>query len=538
MKKLLPALVLSFVFTFMLFFYEPIMMYATNVDDFWFDIKIMFGPTLLYFVLFFLGSFIFFSLICLFNKFFFKKRPIYKIVIISFFIFFFITYIQGNFLAANLPALDGSTANWNKYILEDVVYIVLLIAIITSIVITIRKFGFDKVIKTSSYISLAIFFMLLTSLTTTLIKPGVFKTKDIYLASSKNLNNVSKDKNLFVLLIDAVSSKEFAKIVNNSEKYGDTFKDFTYFPDTLGAYAYTRNSIPYILSGVWYENEKEFDKYYNDAMEESKLIKVLEDNNYDINIFDNDLLWNSKKVLNVVKTNKSNSMKLDRFFQNEMRYVGFKYFPYFLKKYSFIENLNFNIAKQNSKQEFKSKDQEFYKNLIKNDYNVINNKNFSFYHVDGAHVPFNLDEEMNKVRGGTYKMKLGASLKLVNTFVNKLKENNLYDNSAIIVLADHGYGYGSPYGRQNPTLYVKGFNEHHDMYKSDKKVSYEDLQQIYEELINGKKSNELLSDIDNNRERRYLFYEYLKENFITEYYQTGNAWDLKTMKKSGKEFNR
>ena len=93
-------------------------------------------------------------------------------------------------------------------------------------------------------------------------------------------------------------------------------------------------------------------------------------------------------------------------------------------------------------------------------------------------------------------------------------------------------------GRQNPILFVKGIDEHHDMKNSDIKVSYTDLNALYLDLLDDKKSTEVFSDIPEDRERRIMVYEYLKENKMEEYIQKGNAWDNETMVKTGKKYNR
>lgn len=51
-RQLKPAYMIWFAFCFMLFIYEPLLMYSTNKNDFWFDFWIMILPTLVIFVLF------------------------------------------------------------------------------------------------------------------------------------------------------------------------------------------------------------------------------------------------------------------------------------------------------------------------------------------------------------------------------------------------------------------------------------------------------------------------------------------------------
>ena len=115
------------------------------------------------------------------------------------------------------------------------------------------------------------------------------------------------------------------------------------------------------------------------------------------------------------------------------------------------------------------------------------------------------------------------------------------DYPKISIMSDHGFNYNNielVEGRQNPILYIKGIDEHHEMYTSNKPISYFDLMNAYKDLLDDKKSDELFSNIDYPRTRRYIWYMWTKENHMVEYEQTGKAWNLDTMKKTGREFNR
>ncbi len=60
-------------------------------------------------------------------------------------------------------------------------------------------------------------------------------------------------------------------------------------------------------------------------------------------------------------------------------------------------------------------------------------------------------------------------------------------------------------------------NEKHELIESDIPVSYMDLQEAYEDLLHDKKSTELFQNIEKNRTRKMLWYEYTKENHMVEY---------------------
>ena len=109
MNQLMPAYVIVFSFCFMLFIYEPILMYSTNKNDFWFDFGIMIFPTLVIFLLFFLFGTVFVTAFYFMVGIFRGKgaNRIYQYSLIALFVIFLATYIQGVFLTTSLPVLTG-----------------------------------------------------------------------------------------------------------------------------------------------------------------------------------------------------------------------------------------------------------------------------------------------------------------------------------------------------------------------------------------------------------------------------------------------
>lgn len=539
MKKLLPAYIMSFVFSFMFYIYEPITMYANNIDDFWFDLYTIIGSLFKMFSFLFIGLSLIFTAVYFVNKKFSKKLLVYDICLIVFFVGFICTYIQGNFLAGNLPALSGDPIKWSKYIKEDIISIVLWIIVIGITVFSCIKFKINNVIKYTSYISLAVLFMLGSSFLVSL-NGNTLKDKVISVSSVQNYNVASTDKNFIILLLDAVDSVMFDDVMSNDDEFKDTFKDFTYYKDTMSTYPFTRDSLPFVLSGIWNENKTEFREYYDNALSNSPLLNRVAKEKYDSNLYDEDLLWEGEKSKSISNlSSMDNDINEISYFKHQTKYVLFKYLPYPLKKYLNIENLNFNESKSTNKIAlFNWTDKDYYKHIKNEKIEKTDKKMFKYFHIEGGHVPFDLDRNVKSIKDGTYYQKLEGCLTIINAFLDRLKEYDVYDNSVIIVLSDHGYNFEYFDGRQNPILFIKGLNEHHDMIRSDKAISYTDLNSAYEDLLDGKESTELFEDIGSERERRYLWYIYTQEHHMVEYIQKGKAWDEDTMEKTGKEFNR
>ena len=304
----------------------------------------------------------------------------------------------------------------------------------------------------------------------------------------------------------------------------------------MSYYPYTRDSIPLILTGKANHNEKEFSEYYSDSLNSSNLFNNLQNNKYEINIFDSSIIWNGKRKYEIgnVISSKNSSINLTLFFHQELKYDFFKYLPFILKKYSRIETLDF------------AKSMERFNWDISDSYNIFKTKKlslkeenqFQFFHYEGAHVPYNFDENLDYLENGTYEQEVHGNLKFIKAYLDRLKKNDIYDNSVIVIMADHGFNKDDMFGRMHPILAIKGFNEKHDVNISDLPISYLDLEDAFLDLLNNKKSLELFQNIDKKRTRKVIWYEFTLEDHMVEYETTGKANELSKFKKTGRVFDR
>ena len=536
LKNMIPALIISFLLSFMLFIYEPIITYTANVNDFWFDSRLMIPNIIKYFsILLFMMLFIY-SYIYLFAHAV-KKEIIYKVTIAISFILVVFTYIQGVYLVGNLPALDGTTIEWDTYTKDKIISAIVLIVIVVAEIVGIIKFKINKTIKVNCFILCAVFVMLLTSFVSSITKPDFYKEKTIAVSTSENINNISSDKNFIILLADAIDSIEFSKINDDTS----IFEDFTYFPDTVSGYTFTRDSIPFILSGIWNKNEMEFSDYSTKAFNESPILNRLKDQDYQLNLYEDEITWYSRKseeVDNMLIYNDKVDSKA--FFKQLIKYIGFKYLPFQFKEYSHIEDADFDLCKMESETKtYNWVNPVVYENIKENELEKIDQKYFQYIHIEGAHVPFNNSEDVEIIpeEEGDYDKKLKATAKVIDEYIKRLKDAGTYDNSVIVVLADHGY-WANGGGRQNPMLYIKGIDEHHDMETSELPISYEDLSDAFIELSEGKKSNELFSNIDKNRVRKFLGNGPGGEYSMPENEVRGKAWDMSLITETGVRYER
>lgn len=144
-KDLIPAFVLSFASSFMLFIYEPTLMYATNINDFWFDFWMMLKPMLKVFGAFLIITVCLFLIIYTINVLVFRNIIHYRFFLLCYFILFVLIYIQGNWLSGNLPVLTGEKIEWREYgQIENMFFLVGAIFLVTVNIILIQKLNVKK----------------------------------------------------------------------------------------------------------------------------------------------------------------------------------------------------------------------------------------------------------------------------------------------------------------------------------------------------------------------------------------------------------
>lgn len=544
MKKfgeIFSAFIIAFAFSFMLFMYEPIVMYLNNISDFWFDIYGLISNSFVGFLALLLFIFSIYLIIFFVQKLIFKnKKNVFNIFLLFGFGLFLVTYIQGNYLSGSLPTLDGKTIEWSGYKTQSIISLILLLLVFGPIIFLTIKFSYKKTVKWLRNVTLAVCAMLFVSLLSTCLTSKSGFTRKLYTttATTKNINHYSSKKNLIVLLLDSIDSETMENIVKKDNKYVDVFNDFTYYPDTVGGYPFTRDTVPLVLSGNWSENKMDFASFYNEAMDNSKLLDYLRDRDYNINIYNDEISYNTEKARDIRNFSFDNKANTLSFLKQEVKYDLFKYLPFYLKKFSRIESMNFIVTREMSSDElFVWDDTVFYDDYIERNVEISDDNEFKYIHLEGAHYPFDCDKHFKKKENGTYEDKIEGSIRLIDKYLKYLKENNVYDNSAIIILADHGFWWDidddSLLKRQNPILYIKGFNEKHDRMVSNEKVSFDNLQDIYRELLDGKKTDKLFDNIDTSNPRRFLLYRVSGYDHMEEFLQYGHSKDLKTLKKTG-----
>lgn len=543
LRDFLPAAALTLAIAFLLTLYGPLELFFTNLSEFRFSFSILFPELLKLFLLLFAVGLLAFALCYALHI------RLYRVVLLLGAVGFVCTYIQGMFLSGSLPPLDGRAIRWSDYLLQDVVSVILWLAVGTAAVLLFRRLSPEMFSRLVTGISLFLTSILLVTLVTVGIMNHGFSTKYEAVLTKDSAFTMSSDQNFVIFILDAVDSAAFQELLEGVDpQFADTLSDFTYYPNTVGAYPFTRESIPFILTGKWFENQEDFPTFTARAMDESPLLSTLKSEDYRMGVYEEDLTYPSDNVY-AFENAKKISPRIKSFnmlARKELSLVWFKYAPFPLKRLSHIQMDVFNqlLALPDGEEVFRAHNAEFYNDLRRAEITTVPEKCFRFIHIEGAHVPFRYDKNVRLISEsqGSYLQNIEAGMTIVKTYLQKLKDAGVYDNTVIFLMADHGYGYNrnvAIVGRGNPLLAVKGLHESHPLAVSDAPISYEDLQTAYARTLSGMSAAEAFDAREgDDRPRRFLYYEYQNEHHMQEYTQQGHASDIKTMIPTGQRYDR
>ena len=551
-------------FTFGIF--APIEMYFVNINNLWFDLYDILPGLLLITATLFTISYFF---IWFFSRLWGKSQngfcsKIWKIITITISIAGISLYMQGNFLQADYPKAGDETIDWSRFTTEGIVNVIGWVGILTLFLALLYKLHFDRFLRFLKYLMIIIMFVQVTTLITMSFIQHGFMRKNDYVATTEDEWNISNNRNFIIVVLDTYDARVFDEILNSEdgEKYKDILEDFTYYRNTLTVFTLTDFSIPQILTGEEYLNQEDYGPFVDKAYNNSPFLNALSAEGYDMSIYTTVTLPQKGIVDKVSNWHKVDEKSSDysQMFDLYYRLILFRYLPHYLKASFEINMEDFDrlraVATIDGHKPVANEDPEVY--ICGNDEFIEgipyikasdDQNDFRFYHIKGIHHPRDLDRNLNKV-AVTKKENSGVSLEesaracmvILDMFIERLKTEGIYDNSVIVIMADHGASTYKGGGYvQSPILCIKGFDEIHGFKISEAPVSYEDLQDGFINLLNGKTGEEIFNVKEGDERTRTMYYTHYigqqrkftqNEPFI-ELQTTGHAFDLKYLNMTG-----
>ena len=489
-------------------------------------------------------------------------------------------YIQQYILIWDYGVLDGTRIDFSngKYrgLIDSSVWL-----LGAFIFVALRK----KIIKHAKII--LTFTMILTIVATlTTVMSHDFTDEEESFASINKVNKFtySVDKNIFLFLLDGFQSDLFWEMIDKDPQLREEFANFTFYANTSSVFAKTYPTIPLLLTGKRYEKQQSFQEFLKSAYQDSILTDLIRDG-WDVGLYpyvEGTVALDSSIMSNFLERTQWPE-KIDNYLQ-ALDISLFQSVPHPIKPLvyndgGFIITENFADSLHAFDQRFTSESLvklpntqphqglNFRENLRTLGTSSSTKPTFRFYHLFMPHEPFLLNRNLEFGRIGddfsSYQEYASASLTLMISYLRELKNLGAYDNSAIIIAADHGGGEytkqkyisserryvqilknGKVLASGKPLLLVKNYQDDSPFRVSSKPVSLLDVAPTIASFADIRSKNiegRFLDEIAENeqRERTYFHYNFsgTDSKFLNEfsvYKINGSVYDENAWTYSGK----
>lgn len=553
--KIAPALLTSFALALTVFVFGPFELYANNMDEF------MFG------LWDFMWAFIAIALgivAVLTAALIFLPRRVFDVACTALSAISLMLYVQGTFLTLGLTSIEGDGIGEGamasgKIVFNAIIWIIVIGAGVAASVI------FSK--KHSGAVRTAIIFAMVVILgmqtvsfaTVSLTTEGVFDQRDdsvdsVEVLTHKGLDNAGAENNVIYFVVDRFATKYFDAANSECPEIFDELEGFTYYNDAVSLYPRTYPAITYLLSGVENDFSMSRPDYFRHAWNDSEFLEVLKDEGYSINVYtDSYYAYESKEPGDIPEHIANRSGDAQAVISDPTglrcdmsRLSLYRYLPFACRDLiGSISSDDFarHVALVGDESVAYSTDmKDVYDYLNANPIAESGEKKFSFIHIQGVHLPNKYDRnfkpatddnDMDEIEG------MIQSFKIINLYIEQLKELGLYEDATIIITGDHasiGSDTKDPYFAHLTALMVKpsGVGEG-ELKISAAPVMQEDLHAtvLASEGIDATLSyGRSIFDIaeDEVRERRYHFQRQISEDDtieIVKYKIVGSAADFK-----------
>lgn len=273
------------------------------------------------------------------------------------------------------------------------------------------------------------------------------------------LLSVAPQNNVVVFVLDTYDTGIMDEILAEDPGYLEDFRGFTYFPDSTGTMIPTSNAVPYMLTGQKPQAGQSIGEYRRERYAKGRLLPALHEKGYTLGIYTDALMMDygnpverrlTEDTLNIHPIGHA-PIDIWQTYLACTQCALYREAPWVAKPlfWYYTSDLNNRMIAGGPidgdlNDMLYELDDGALLQLICERRLAIDEPDapgaFRFIHLFGPHFPFSLDEEGRfvGVNRSNQLAQAKGSMRVVQAYMEQLKELGLYDDATIIVTADHG----------------------------------------------------------------------------------------------------
>ena len=357
-----------------------------------------------------------------------------------------LVYVQGTFLVRDYGPFNGEPIDWPAYAVWSRIDTVIWLSCLVLCALFHRRLS-RALMPLVVFVALASGVTLLSESTRGEYRLMTPPQRD----EQRGIFRLSGQKNVIEIVLDTFSSPAFDAVRAAHPDIAVALKDFTFYPDTTGSFTTTAPSLPAILSGIEYDNTEPMKDFLARVLPAASLPALLDQNRFGVSVMSLPQLCRplQQPCYKLGKVISGDARKVERQELLELLDISlFRVLPQPLKQavYNnqrwFLQRiLTRRISPAGHYHSFRFA--EVFARSLSID---ADTPQYKFFHLALPHAPFRFDADCSVVEKGStlpqkaqYEGQAACALRLVVRMLEALKAAGVYEQTMVLVHADHGY---------------------------------------------------------------------------------------------------
>ncbi len=373
-------------------------------------------------------------------------------------------YIQNMFLNKGLDLMglnpDGYSVDSSKAGINTTLWIIIII--IAVVLGMIKAYG-KKITTYGALFLLAIQVIAYVSLIIPADKNCFNYPLAEYHLSGEDQYNLSKDGNIVLFVVDSLSNRDLKNALDVNPDALNELNDFVYYTNMDCCYCGTYPSLTHMLTHNYVDMNVGVNDWTRVAWTDpdcESFYSGMKSAGYKCLLYTPDLHIicgnNAPEELLNGKWDNFTDAPLEREVANSkivkvmVKMAAYRMLPEVMKNLAYVDLGEYSDAVRIIEDPVMHENYDFCDKLEQNGLTTHNgDKTFVVQHLMGTHL-FKNDEFGKFKEGASYEETTLGCLYIVSEYIRQMKETGVYDNSTVIITADHGWEYG-----QQPVFFIK-----------------------------------------------------------------------------------